>query len=74
MGKYIGYRIGMDNVGTPVSTGETYDEAMSLAIRRVLTQVDLDSSIAVQEKLELTDDEFGMLKTTLDAFFSEAAS
>jgi hypothetical protein len=66
MAKWIGYRIGYDNEGTPISTGATREEAQLKAIRRVLSIADVHSQIGTQEKPELSDEDFEAVTKIVD--------
>lgn len=74
MGKFIGYRIGVDDEGTPIATGATREEAQSKAIRRVLSIADVHSSIGTREVPDLTDDEFASLTQITDEWAAEAVA
>ena len=70
--QFIGYHIdGYDTDKTiPVSTGATREEAQSKAIQRILSLAIMDGSIAVQERPELSAEDFETLTKHLDDWFA----
>lgn len=68
MAQFVGYHIdGYDtDKSIPVSTGATRDEALTKALRRVLSARILDGFVGAQEKPELTAEEFAQLTKIVD--------
>ena len=72
--QFIGYAVDGHNsdLNAPVSAAATREEAMRLAITRVLSLKLLDSTIQVQDRTGvLSDEDFTKLTEHLDKYFAE---
>lgn len=56
--QFVGYHLSGAEVAVPVAAGPTYDETLRKTIRRVLGAGISDGEIAVQERPDLTAEEF----------------
>jgi hypothetical protein len=70
--QYIGYSVEVSDEAVPVSAAGTKEEALSSAIRRVLSLGILSGGVSVR-KLDdpLSEAEWDTLRKTLDAWFAE---
>lgn len=68
--KFVGFHVEGSGEPIPVSTGATRDEALALAMQRVLFAGGRSGSIGAAKQEKLTDDEFQKLAETLDKFFA----
>jgi len=73
MGQYIGFHVDGDpnhpRKTTPIATGATHEEAFSCALQRMLT-LPIRGYIEVQQRDDVTSEDFGKLTVTLDTHFA----
>ena len=74
MGQYIGFHVDGDpkhpRKTTPISTGTTHEEAFASALQRMLTLPNR-GQIEVQEREDVSTDDFARLTVTLDTHFAK---
>lgn len=74
MGQYIGFHVDGDpehpRKATPISTGTTQEEAFASAAQRMQT-LPAHGQIEVQEREEMSIDDFAALTAALDTHFAK---
>lgn len=69
---FIAYHVEPDHTrGTPIAVNETYDGALEVGIRRILSAGILHGALQVQDRADIEPAVLTELKTFLDGFFSD---